>query len=150
MTPENDDILTILLALCRDLAADVSNSGTIRTVLEKLNKQGLGPVELPFDGNRVLEYLLARDIGLPIGCAPRDFVVRLRWHDDYGQLSDETETVVAFSPMDAARRCFMDWTGHVNMPTYATAWVEGQAFELYQTVAVQATPIDEPEPELDL
>lgn len=150
MTPENDDILTILLGLCCEVAAGTADALTVRNVLDKLNAQGLGPAELPLDcdGN-LLGAAMARELGLPWGDpdGPREYVVRLRWCDNYGQWSDETETIVAHSPMDAARRCFMGWTEHVDMPSYADAWCEGQAFELYQPVAVEATPTNEPEPE---
>lgn len=151
MTPEHDDILTLLLGLCCEVAAGTADALTVRNVIKKLNAQGLGPAELPTDcdGN-VLGLALARELGLGWGDPdePREYVVRLRWCDNYGQRSDETETIVAYSPMDAVRRCFMSWTEHVDMPTNcATAWCEGQTFELYQAVAVQATPCNEPEPE---
>jgi len=150
VTPDHDDILTLLLGLCCEVAAGTADALTVRNVIEKLNAQGLGPAELPLDcdGN-VLGAALARELGLPWGDpdGPREYVVRLQWCDNYGQRSDETESIVAHSPMDAARRCFMSWTEHVDMPHWSTAWVEGQAFELYQPVAVQATPCNEPEPE---
>lgn len=144
-TPGHDDILTLLLGLCCEVAAGTADASTVRDIVEKLNAQGLGPAELPVDcdGN-LLGSVLAREIGIPWDDpdGPREYVVRLRWHDIYGDPSDETGTFIAYSPMDAARRCFMRWTEYVDMPTNcATAWCDGQVFEMHQPVAVQATRI---------
>mgnify|MGYP000116565215 CR=1 FL=1 len=109
-TPGHDDILTLLLGLCCEVAAGTADASTVRDIVEKLNAQGLGPAELPVDcdGN-LLGSVLAREIGIPWDDpdGPREYVVRLRWHDIYGDPSDETGTFIAYSPMDAARRCFM-------------------------------------------
>ncbi len=50
-TPGHDDILTLLLELCCEVAAGTADASTVRSIIEKLNAQGLGPAELPVDAD---------------------------------------------------------------------------------------------------